>query len=143
MYVCAMKNVKPKNLMPKFYSAKQNLLKYLLLIPFLSVLQNSYSAPPAKKKQIAKLNTREIIVDFSKEKGALCKTPLECIGAGRANEGLRADWQQQLAYVKNACDFKYIRMHGCCPTIWVFTVKIKKETLNITFSTLMLYTTIC
>ena len=24
----------------------------------------------------------------------------ECIGAGRANEGLRADWQQQLAPLK-------------------------------------------
>jgi xylan 1,4-beta-xylosidase len=36
----------------------------------------------------------------------------ECVGAGRANEGLRADWQQQLAYVKKECDFKYIRMHG-------------------------------
>ena len=36
----------------------------------------------------------------------------ECIGAGRANEGLRADWQQQLAMVKKECDFKYIRMHG-------------------------------
>jgi len=35
-----------------------------------------------------------------------------CIGAGRANEGLRADWQQQLAIVKKECDFKYIRMHG-------------------------------
>jgi xylan 1,4-beta-xylosidase len=36
----------------------------------------------------------------------------ECIGAGRANEGLRADWQQQLAMTKKDCDFKYIRMHG-------------------------------
>ena len=36
----------------------------------------------------------------------------ECVGAGRANEGLRADWQQQLAMVKKECDFKYIRMHG-------------------------------
>jgi xylan 1,4-beta-xylosidase len=36
----------------------------------------------------------------------------ECIGAGRANEGLRADWQQQLAMVKQDCGFKYIRMHG-------------------------------
>jgi len=36
----------------------------------------------------------------------------ECIGAGRANEGLRADWQQQLTLVKKECDFKYIRMHG-------------------------------
>jgi xylan 1,4-beta-xylosidase len=36
----------------------------------------------------------------------------ECVGAGRANEGLRADWQQQLAYVRKECGFKYIRMHG-------------------------------
>lgn len=36
----------------------------------------------------------------------------ECIGAGRANEGLRADWQQQLAVVKEECGFRYIRMHG-------------------------------
>ncbi|MDM5181667.1 hypothetical protein PO883_31295 [Massilia sp. DJPM01] len=34
------------------------------------------------------------------------------IGAGRANEGLRADWQQQLAHVKRDAGFKYIRMHG-------------------------------
>lgn len=36
----------------------------------------------------------------------------ECIGAGRANEGLRADWQEQLKLVKEECNFKYIRMHG-------------------------------
>lgn len=36
----------------------------------------------------------------------------ECVGAGRANEGLRADWQQQLAILKKDCGFKYIRMHG-------------------------------
>ncbi len=29
-----------------------------------------------------------------------------------ANEGLRADWQQQLAFVKKECGFRYIRMHG-------------------------------
>ncbi|GAB3418606.1 cellulase family glycosylhydrolase [Niabella aquatica] len=36
----------------------------------------------------------------------------ECIGAGRANEGLRADWQQQLALVQKEIGFKYIRFHG-------------------------------
>jgi Beta-xylosidase len=55
---------------------------------------------------------RVINVDFNKEKGSLNTMFNECIGAGRANEGLRADWQQQLAYVKKNCDFKYIRMHG-------------------------------
>jgi len=36
----------------------------------------------------------------------------ECVGAGRANEGLRADWQQQLRVVRSECGFRYVRMHG-------------------------------
>jgi xylan 1,4-beta-xylosidase len=55
---------------------------------------------------------RIIKVDFNKTSGALNTMFKECIGAGRANEGLRADWQQQLAMTKKECDFKYIRMHG-------------------------------
>ena len=35
-----------------------------------------------------------------------------CVGAGRANEGLRADWQEQLRLVVEECGFKYIRFHG-------------------------------
>jgi len=57
-------------------------------------------------------NERIISADLNKVKGDLNTMFKECIGAGRANEGLRADWQQQLAYVKKNCDFKYIRMHG-------------------------------
>ncbi|MEV4759594.1 hypothetical protein AB0J86_31480 [Micromonospora sp. NPDC049559] len=34
------------------------------------------------------------------------------VGAGRANEGLRADWQAQLAEVRGACGFRYVRFHG-------------------------------
>jgi len=37
-----------------------------------------------------------------------------CVGAGRANEGLRADWQRQLELAHRECGFKYIRMHGIC-----------------------------
>jgi xylan 1,4-beta-xylosidase len=40
---------------------------------------------------------RFINADFSVEKGRLNTMFKECVGAGRANEGLRADWQQQLA----------------------------------------------
>ncbi len=36
----------------------------------------------------------------------------KCVGAGRAAEGLRADWQQQLITVKKEIGFKYIRFHG-------------------------------
>lgn len=55
---------------------------------------------------------RTINVSYQKPSGELTPMFKECIGAGRANEGLRADWQQQLAMVKADCDFKYIRMHG-------------------------------
>ena len=55
---------------------------------------------------------RTIRIDFNKIAGTFNTMFKTCVGAGRANEGLRADWQQQLAYVKKECDFKYIRMHG-------------------------------
>jgi xylan 1,4-beta-xylosidase len=55
---------------------------------------------------------RQIRLDYNLAAGKLNTMFKECIGAGRANEGLRADWQQQLAMVKKECDFKYIRMHG-------------------------------
>ncbi|WP_433559365.1 GH39 family glycosyl hydrolase [Pseudonocardia xinjiangensis] len=36
----------------------------------------------------------------------------ECVGAGRANEALRADWQQQFGEAVDACGFRFIRFHG-------------------------------
>jgi xylan 1,4-beta-xylosidase len=69
------------------------------------------SAKTSKQKNPS-VQERIIDVDFSKSAGALNTFFKECVGAGRANEGLRADWQQQLAYVKKECGFKYIRMHG-------------------------------
>ena len=35
-----------------------------------------------------------------------------CVGAGRACEGLRASWQEQLRKAVADCGFKYIRFHG-------------------------------
>jgi xylan 1,4-beta-xylosidase len=58
------------------------------------------------------LPSRTINIDINKTKGTFNTMFKECIGAGRANESLRADWQQQLATVKEDCGFKYIRMHG-------------------------------
>lgn len=55
---------------------------------------------------------RTISLDYNQTKGQFNTMFKACVGAGRANEGLRADWQQQLAFVKKECDFKYIRMHG-------------------------------
>lgn len=73
-------------------------------------------AQPSKKSRTSQkdnsVQERIINTDFSKTAGPLNTMFKECVGAGRANEGLRADWQQQLAYVRKECGFKYIRMHG-------------------------------
>lgn len=66
----------------------------------------------SKTNKKTEFPSRVINVDYRIEKGPLNTMFKECVGAGRANEGLRADWQQQLAYVKKECGFKYIRMHG-------------------------------
>ncbi len=85
-----------------------NRLLLLILVCFTSFL--AFSQKKAVKK--AELPERVISVDYSAEKGPLNTMFNECVGAGRANEGLRADWQQQLAYVKKECGFRYIRFHG-------------------------------
>ena len=37
---------------------------------------------------------RAVVADWNSVKGPTVQLFHECIGAGRANEGLRADWQQ-------------------------------------------------
>lgn len=82
---------------------------FLFILVCLTSLSAFSQKKPIKKNE---LPDRVINVDFSADKGPLNTMFKECVGAGRANEGLRADWQQQLAYVKKECGFKYIRMHG-------------------------------
>jgi xylan 1,4-beta-xylosidase len=73
----------------------------LLVLPLPTLAADA--APPAK---------RLISADASRVKGPLNTMFKVCVGAGRANEGLRADWQRQLAYVQKECGFTYLRMHG-------------------------------
>ncbi|HEY9124972.1 MAG TPA: hypothetical protein VIO15_11575 [Bacteroidales bacterium] len=82
-----------------------NRLSILLLSCFLTITIYGQKSKP-------KTPERVINVDYSLEKGPLNTMFNECVGAGRANEGLRADWQQQLTYIKNECGFRYIRFHG-------------------------------
>src|SRR5664279_2298611 len=84
--------------------------RLLLTILASLIVACTFAKNNSKNKPI--IQERIIALDFNKVKGPLNTMFKECIGAGRANEGLRADWQQQLAYVKKECDFKYIRMHG-------------------------------
>jgi len=55
---------------------------------------------------------RVIAVDYHQWNGKRNKFFREVVGAGRAAEGLRADWQRDLAVVHRTCGFKYIRFHG-------------------------------
>ena len=55
---------------------------------------------------------RLISADLHQTNGALNTMFKFCVGAGRANEGLRADWQRQLTIAHRECGFEYIRMHG-------------------------------
>jgi xylan 1,4-beta-xylosidase len=58
------------------------------------------------------LPERIISADLRQTNGPLNTMFKCCVGAGRANEGLRADWQRQLTVAHRECGFKYIRMHG-------------------------------
>ncbi len=83
-----------------------------LLFLFLAILVNTPAFSQKKLSSKSEIRDRIINVDFNNASGILNPMFNECIGAGRANEGLRADWQHQLAYVKKECGFRYIRMHG-------------------------------
>jgi xylan 1,4-beta-xylosidase len=68
------------------------------------------------------LPERIVSADLHEVKGPLNTMFKDCVGAGRANEGLRADWQRQLTRVHNECGFTYIRMHGLfCDDMGVYT----------------------
>jgi xylan 1,4-beta-xylosidase len=86
---------------------KKSLLLWVILL--YAIPGNLFAQASKRDKAVEQ---RVINVDFSKTAGALNTMFKECVGAGRANEGLRADWQQQLAYVRKECGFRYIRMHG-------------------------------
>jgi xylan 1,4-beta-xylosidase len=82
-----------------------NRFLFLLLASFVSFFANAQNQKSINPERV-------IDVNYNADKGALNTMFNECVGAGRANEGLRADWQQQLAFVKNECGFRYIRFHG-------------------------------
>ena len=66
----------------------------------------------AQKKESKSAEIRTVIADMNAIAGPTKTVWRKCIGAGRANEGLRAEWQDQLRKVKKDMGFEYIRMHG-------------------------------
>jgi xylan 1,4-beta-xylosidase len=74
---------------------------------------------------------REISIDANTAGTPLGDVFRRCVGAGRANEGLRADWQRQLRAAKAACGFEYIRMHGLlCDDMGVYREEKGKPVYN-------------
>src|SRR5215216_6232165 len=55
---------------------------------------------------------RVIDADYASVRGRHDKFFRRVVGAGRAAEGLRADWQRDLALVRRECGFEYVRFHG-------------------------------
>lgn len=76
----------------------------LLLVWFLTMYSSSATA-------LAQ-TTRYVSADLARVTGPHSDVPLRVVGAGRAEEGLRADWQAQLATVQHEIGFHYLRMHG-------------------------------
>jgi len=54
----------------------------------------------------------ETIIDAKMKGEKLVHFWSNCVGAGRANEGLRASWLEQLKLVHDQCGFQYCRFHG-------------------------------
>src|SRR6185437_12720773 len=85
--------------------------KLLILAAALAFASLAFAAPrPSPTPPPAQ--PRRITADVAKVTGPHSRSPLMVVGAGRANEGLRADWQEQLALTQREIGFRYIRFHG-------------------------------
>ena len=74
---------------------------------------------------------RVVSADLKEMNGPLNTMFKRCVGAGRANEGLRADWQRQLTVAWRECGFEYIRMHGLfCDDMGVYREVNGKQEYN-------------
>ncbi|HET7535890.1 MAG TPA: hypothetical protein VFJ90_05510 [Candidatus Didemnitutus sp.] len=85
------------------------------ILPFWFTLPLALLAEPAPAARV-------IDADLAKPRGPMNRMHEFCIGAGRANEGLRADWQRQLRRAHAECGFRYIRFHGLfCDDMGVYS----------------------
>jgi len=95
--------------------SKKNDVLLWCLLAFLIVSLSFASSPPASA-------ARMITANVGVEKGPLNQMFNLCVGAGRANEGLRVDWQRQLACTHRECGFRYLRFHGLlCDDMGVYS----------------------
>lgn len=100
--------------MTNIFISTESVRALLLTFAVAVVGPSSVQARPGSETPAPASNdgVRMIAVDVNAVQGPLDTSFKECIGAGRANEGLRADWQDQLRVARQECGFNYIRMHG-------------------------------
>src|SRR5215218_9506977 len=79
-------------------------LAFSLLLALTPAVAESRAQAPAPLRVIA--------ADYSRVRGRHDKFFRRVVGAGRAAEGLRADWQRDLRVVRRECGFEYLRFHG-------------------------------
>ena len=85
-------------------------LRLLVAIMAIAALcEGSGQVPPS---DAGSRQYRAIEADLGNVRGPMNRMYNFCVGAGRANEGLRADWQRQLRMARSECGFRYIRFHG-------------------------------
>jgi len=77
------------------------------LVIVISVLLGALGQASAQSSPV-----RVISADYGRVKGTRDRFPSLVVGAGRAAEGLRADWQRDLRVAHVECGFQYLRMHG-------------------------------
>ena len=97
---------------PRFWRASLG----LFVVPLAVSLNAADSTAPSTELRL-------IEADLAKVRGPFNRKTDLCVGAGRANEGLRADWQRQMAEVRRECGFRYVRFHGLlCDDMGVYHV---------------------
>lgn len=94
------------------FAARSKLLCCLFALS-LAVIASSRGTTAQRLPAVASTAPlRLITADYSRVKGKHDKFFRQVVGAGRAAEGLRADWQRDLEIIHRECGFKYIRFHG-------------------------------
>lgn len=68
-------------------------------------------------------------INCNKEGKKLVHTWSTCVGAGRAGEGLRSQWREQLKRAVEECGFRYIRFHGLLAED-MFVVSVKDDKIQ-------------
>jgi xylan 1,4-beta-xylosidase len=86
--------------------------KSILLASLIALLGSASVARAAAPSKTKDGKVRTLLLDVAAVKGPRLTAFKKCIGAGRANEGLRADWQAQLTETRREIGFEMIRMHG-------------------------------